>query len=500
MLETRYPQLSFLLRLTEKKERPRLVPLPQLDLKDKEILYVLGIGHYDKIKPWLHEKEERKLIYLEDDLQALHHIDTDFLDDPQVHLRVLMQNAPLETFADELAEQFPFDQLEVIDLKNSPHFEELKLLIQRKTTVRHAIFQERFYYPKLCANLLENFPLINGAAYINHWGGAFSNVPAIICGAGPSIQNLFPLLREMQDRALIVAGGTAISVLTKAGITPHLGIAIDPNPEEYHHLKDHKAGEMPLIFASRLQPKALRLFPGKKIYYRSFTGGPLENWFEKEIGLIDPPLQKTAHQEALSVTTAALNIVAHLGCKEISLAGVDLAYTDGKRYPDQKKSQTKSKRVRDETIVRDGVETQVKWVMEADWIAAFAKTHSELTLTTCTTGGLQLEIPYKPLAHKTPIQISFDKFETLNVDTQKPLQKLFTSLKRCKVYIDEMDGPLYEVAFDDLQNEIAYTVCLKAFLEAVTKRYPSKEKKIQYLKLAVQEFDKYEKFLLNRQI
>ncbi|GAB5411986.1 MAG: hypothetical protein ChlgKO_11000 [Chlamydiales bacterium] len=497
MLETRYPQLSFLLRLTEKKVEPRIQPLPPLKIEDKEILYILGIGHYDKLKSWLHEKAERKLIYLEDDLQALHHINTDFLNDPQVHLRVRLQDAPLEIFADELAEQFPFDQLEVLDLKNTPNFSELKLLIQRKTTVRHAIFQERFYYPKLCANLLENFPLINGAGYINHWENTLSGIPAIICGAGPSIETIFPLLREMQDRALIIAGGTAISVLTKAGIQPHLGIAIDPNPEEYHHLKDHKAGEMPLIFASRLQPKALRLFTGPKIYYRSFTGGPLENWLEEEIGLTDPPLQKTAHQEALSVTTAALNIAAHLGCKEISLAGIDLAYTDGKRYPDQKKSPTKSKRVRDETLVQGGIETQVKWVMEADWIAAFAKTHRDIALSTCTTGGLKLAIPYKPLAYTKKIKLPLENFTKLQVDIQKPLQTLFASLKRCKTYIDEMDGPLYEVAFDDLQNELAYTICLKTFLKAVEKRFSTKEKKIHYLKLAIQEFDKYEKFLLN---
>lgn len=509
MLETRYPQLAFLLRMKEKKAVPQIKPLPELDLEEKELLYVFGIGHYKTLQTWLHEKEERKLVYLEDDLEALYHVeDAAFLQDPQVHIRVLMEGACLETFAEECAHTFPFDHMEVICLKKSKIFSELKLLLQRKTAVHHAIFQEHFYYPKLVANMVENFFAIPNAGYINHWENAFSHVPAIVCGAGPSLQKVLPQLVQMRDRALIIAGGTAITALTQAGITPHLGIAIDPNPEEYLHLKNHKAGDMPLIFGSRLQPKALKLFSGEKIYYRSFTGGPVEHWLEEQIGLKDLPLQKTAHKEALSVTTAALNIAAHLGSPEIILAGVDLAYTGGRRYPKgvlpDKELPEESLRVRDAKLWRknrlgEDVETQLKWVMEADWIAAFAQNNN---VRSCTSEGLPLQVPLIDLQPENYAKQKIDvagQIETsrLDVDVKKPLEKLFASLERCKKHIEELDGPLYDVALLDLQEELAYPVCYASFVKALEKRFSTKEKKITYLKMAAEEFDKYRSILLN---
>lgn len=59
----------------------------------------------------------------------------------------------------------------------------------------------------------------------------FRNLPVFIVGSGPSLDNDIPFLRKFQDKAIIIACGTAIDVLYHAGIHPDLYANTERVPE-----------------------------------------------------------------------------------------------------------------------------------------------------------------------------------------------------------------------------------------------------------------------------
>jgi hypothetical protein len=49
-----------------------------------------------------------------------------------------------------------------------------------------------------------------------------TDVPAIVCGSGPSLDAMLPQLRELQSKALIICAHSTLDHLVNAGITPHV--------------------------------------------------------------------------------------------------------------------------------------------------------------------------------------------------------------------------------------------------------------------------------------
>ena len=109
-------------------------------------------------------------------------------------------------------------------------------------------------------------------------------MPAVVCGAGPSLEEL----HMPENGALVLAGGSAIAALKT--IKPHLLFAIDPNEEEYRRLATHPHKEVPLVFGSRLERRVLAEHKGPRGYLVTGTGGYLESWLEQEAGI--PPCIK----------------------------------------------------------------------------------------------------------------------------------------------------------------------------------------------------------------
>ena len=59
----------------------------------------------------------------------------------------------------------------------------------------------------------------------------YKNVPVFIIGSGPSIDNDLSFIRKYQDKAIIIACGTAIDVLYHAGVKPDFYANTERNPE-----------------------------------------------------------------------------------------------------------------------------------------------------------------------------------------------------------------------------------------------------------------------------
>lgn len=145
--------------------------------------------------------------------------------------------------------------------------------------------------------------------------------PAIICSAGPSLKKSLPLVKELQDRALIIAVDASLSVCLEAGVEPHLVCSLERHKNTLPFFEALKKFEKPirtqLVAFPIVPPEVISAFPGKSwvvfrdhVYHR----------------LMDQKLPRGSLHSGTSVAHFALRIADYLGACEIVLVGQDLAY------------------------------------------------------------------------------------------------------------------------------------------------------------------------------
>lgn len=521
MLE-RYPDLELQLQLSHFEPLTLEPPQSQslkLPLDNLDIIYVYGLSDgtaFLALEEWLEAVSGRHLIFLEEDLYAIHRLTAlpwgkRMLNHPQVHLKFL--HYPTDLVLELCAKQFPSERIAIItQKKKTKRFQALKLALLRKTVLWNSLTSESLSGHLIHHNILTNFQKIPHSFYVNQMKGAFAGKPAVICGAGPSLSGVIEELRGVQDKALIIACGSALSALSYANLKPHLGIAIDPNAREKECLQGCTFRDIPLIYGNRLYPEVFELFDGPYGYLRSPTGSPLEKAIEEDLGLIDADIGLDLGREALSVTTLALSLACFWGCNPIVLAGVDLAYSGSDHYakgvPVHLTRRKEETRAGEQLIYRKRKATLVKWVMEQQTIDAFTKNHPETTFLNATGKGLGFSsIPYKPLSEMNlaPISIEIPKIiaahpvPVTSSQLNQTLSDFKESFERCldlaRNLQQEVEGSgkaiLYE---EDLSHEKAFQLTLHPALEALERIFilnielPFSRHKWKFLQEMIEEY------------
>lgn len=377
--------------------------------KDPKLALIVGVDVFidaEFLMQWLDKDQSRRIVFFEKRPEILQEFlcqEKAFLLHPHVQIRFLGEAADLlEPLIEEIA-HYPADQLQILLSEAYQELvdqENLKVELLRKASLITSWFHETAWYHHLCDNLFPNFNELSRAFDADSWQKAFANKPAIICGAGPSLEAQVHTLKKLQDKMFILAGGSTLSALAGFGVTPHLGFALDPNPEEYERLHQAYGSSYPLLFGARLEKRVLKAWQGPIGYMKTSSGGFLEQQLQHLLGLNEEPLLKGLSEEALSVTTMALSAAVSLGCNPIYLVGIDLAFCGNKRYASgvieekdnhstfEQKTTCISEKVFCLNRDNQQVQTSIKWIMEKDAIEAFAKNHPEISFFDCIEGGL----------------------------------------------------------------------------------------------------------------
>lgn len=175
-------------------------------------------------------------------------------------------------------------------------------------------------------NTLRNLPVIAGSGDPSRLASRFSGVPAIIVGAGPSLDRQLDDLRASAASALIVAADTAWRPLVSAGINPHFVIAVDPTEANGRHLREvHPSRQTWGIVEGSVDPIALSAFSDSLFTFRVGTHHPWP-WLQT-IGI-----ERSFVRAWGSVLTSAFDLTLSFGCDPIVFAGADMAFTDGRPY------------------------------------------------------------------------------------------------------------------------------------------------------------------------
>jgi hypothetical protein len=156
--------------------------------------------------------------------------------------------------------------------------------------------------------------------------GAGRGVPAILVGAGPSLDRAIPILRQLQHSAFIIAVDTASTPLFHAGVTPHIVVAVDPAEQNSRHLTElpHSTDTW-LVTEGSIDPLAIECFAGRTFFFRVSDHQPWP-WLQSQgrtVGLL---------RAWGSVLTTAFDLALRMDCDPIAFVGADLAFTENRLY------------------------------------------------------------------------------------------------------------------------------------------------------------------------
>lgn len=460
-----------------------------LALRGIQVLYVYGIGlgyYYDAAKAWLKRNPKRGIVFLEDNPHVLRHFlaserATGLLQNTQAHLVYLKDSAAKKEIFDELYWHFPsakvtFSALQYYQKNKSALFDELSHELTYSIDVKKALLEEYLNFgAAYFVNLYQNLLHLPDSYLGNHFFGKFNKVPAIICGAGPSLEKNMAALQQLKQRALIFAGGSAINILNGAAIQPHFCVAIDPNAAQQVRLRNIQSFEVPFFYRNRLNHSAYTTIHGPHLYITGSGGYDIAEYFEEKF---DIPCD--SFDEGHNVVTFAMEIARKMGCDPIIFAGMDLAFTDRKTYSSgvvfDASVEGKTMRQYDtfETsgfirpdIYGNPIYTLWKWVAESEWIGEWAAEHRDVTLINCTEGGLGFPgVPNQPLA------------ETIQ--------------KYC-----QQESDLRSRIFVEMQNSYMPKATPEAVREALNELKLSLERSVMHFDVLLEESDKIKEKIAN---
>lgn len=223
--------------------------------------------------------------------------------------------------------------------------------------------------------------------------------PVIIAASGPSLSKQLETLKKVRkdESALIIAAGSTINPLLKAGIKPHLVVSIDGGEANWNHFKKIKYDDIPLFYSLAVHKDIPKNHTGFKVAFN--TGDQaLSSWVNKVVG---EDLGFVAG--GASVATFSLYIAKMISSGPITLIGQDLAYTNNnthakgnlnykniseEEFQDKKKYVT-IKGYYGEEVVSDYQFLSMKRVIE-DMVFAFRKYGDDRPFYNSTEGGANI--------------------------------------------------------------------------------------------------------------
>lgn len=481
--------------------------IKQIDLRDCELLYFYGVGlgySFDALEKWLSDPTHC-LVFIEDNLEVIKALlqterASRLLEHPRVWLYYLDRTpGHFESYIEMFA--LKKYKLTALPIYHQLFFSTLQELHIAISFARNIQFANRIEFKDHGIGFLPNF-------YFNlqYWPsaylgdglfGKFQGVPAIICGAGPSLIKNVDLLRELSDRALIFAGGTAMNAINAHGVTPHLGLGIDPNFEQSTRVIMQSAFNVPFLFRSRMNHTALGMVSGDRLYVSGSSGYDIADYFDGRLNI-----PTSGFDEGCNVINFGLSAAAMMGCNPIILVGVDLAYSESQSYAKGvthhpvhfQKNLFRTKEQSEELVQHHDIYgkpivTLWKWIAESVWFSKFAISHPEIPIINATEGGigfsgimnkslqdvandyltrsqdLQIRLFGEIQKHPMPIDSDGQCIVDLLKDLQISLNKLLNELNDCQAAIDIHASSGSELN-DQQKEEIGYRYLLRRFSEA----------------------------------
>ncbi|MCR3959464.1 DUF115 domain-containing protein [Aeromonas veronii] len=159
-----------------------------------------------------------------------------------------------------------------------------------------------------------------------------ADIPVFVVGNGPSLDQTIEFIAEHQNKAIIIACGTAVSALYKAGITPDIYVAVERTKSSADFLHILNAGDFlkdcAFLSVDVIHPECKTFFRRTGLAFK--PNEPMYKLLSSRLGgRFD---FDTIEYSNPFVGNTGLNYAALLGFKDVYLFGIDNGYKSADKH------------------------------------------------------------------------------------------------------------------------------------------------------------------------
>ena len=154
----------------------------------------------------------------------------------------------------------------------------------------------------------QNREILDACNDVESYFGMIDHCPIMVVGAGPSLDDVKPLIKKYRTSLFVIAVNAAFVPLRNAGISPDAVLCVEPRDAAAPSFDGLGEDYIPLICVPGTNPEVVENWNGPRLKaYTSSTPSPHTG----------------------TVAGCALDVALRLGGNPILLAGMDLALSDG---------------------------------------------------------------------------------------------------------------------------------------------------------------------------
>ena len=173
-------------------------------------------------------------------------------------------------------------------------------------------------------NIFKNKNLFISHRGINELKNKLEGKPALVISAGPSLAENLDLIRENQDKFVIITVDSAFQVLSKNNIKSDFVVTVDPQFINYKYFEYNSNFESIMIAEPSTFPLILSKYKGKILFFSSVF--PYVKWLERYSG------EKGEIDMGGSVSTTAFDFAYRFNMEPIIMIGQDLAFIKNRTH------------------------------------------------------------------------------------------------------------------------------------------------------------------------
>lgn len=186
--------------------------------------------------------------------------------------------------------------------------------LEENRRARNTRQQDAFAWQR---NLFRNLPDYTARLAPGSWRNAMCGMPALICGAGPSLDVSGPRLAQVAAQGIVLAADSSLKALSNLGVQADFAVSVDVAKLPAKCLPDRYAPTR-VVLSATSPPEWSSAVPLAQRYYLSCNQLTLD-W------LATLGVPKTLATVCENCGSTAIELAHFLGCSPICLFGMDLA-------------------------------------------------------------------------------------------------------------------------------------------------------------------------------
>jgi len=175
-------------------------------------------------------------------------------------------------------------------------------------------------------NTFRNLPHMAQSPDVGEMKGEFPDIPFVLVGAGPSLDESIDFLKSVQDKAIIITSNSPYRKLINSGIRPHMVVTADPMPPTLAGFQNVSLDDVPLACPFSAYPEIVQRFSGRIFSWCTYN--PIVDLVKSHMGL----QPGTVIMEQGTVSGCVLDLSRLFGCRKVLFVGQDMAVRDDGRY------------------------------------------------------------------------------------------------------------------------------------------------------------------------